>query len=124
MKTETKGKCLAEASFTEKLSLKTHSTVSMRERVTSLKNRVIRRAARRRVAITNLLSITTTSARKAATRRDHTRMMTTAISTKTGMKNIMDTKKSLAKKVDLTTTKSGDTKKEKVIKSLNTNLLM
>lgn len=73
--------------------------VSMRAMDTSMNHQVTRRAARRRRDTTNQPNITTISARREVTRRDHIIMTMPDISMKMDMKNIMVTRKNTERKV-------------------------
>lgn len=96
-----------------------------RDMVTSMKNLATRRAAIRSMVITNLANIMTTTAKRVHTKRDLIITMIMVIRKKVDTRNITGTRKNMARKVDLTTTRSGDTRKAiRVIKSLNMNLIM
>lgn len=97
----------------------------MRERATSTKSPATRREARRRMDTTNRASTTTISAKNPHTRKEAIIPMMEATSTKTATRNIMVTRKSLERREAPITARSGDTKRERVIKSLIMfNLLM
>lgn len=111
----------------------------MRDMVHSMKSLVTRREAKRRKVITNLANTTTTSPKRAHTKRDLIMKMIMAIRKKVDTMNIMDTKKNMARKEDPTTIRNGDMHRRKAeeaeaaaavvvdmdtgaIKSLNMNL--
>ena len=80
---------------------------TMRDMVISMKSLATKRVARRSMVITNLANIMTTSPKRAHTKRDLIITTTMVIKMKVDTKIIMDTRKNMARKEDLTIIRNG-----------------